>query len=69
MINKIDPRMKNPKRISVVIRQDVLADIQYLAEWQGRSVSNMCAYLLEQAIKENTVVNKPAILSNLSSTA
>ena len=62
MIDAIDPRMKSPKRISVVIRQDVLADIQYLAEWQGRSVSNMCAYLLEQAIKENVGINKSAIL-------
>ena len=62
MIDTIAPRMKSPKRISVVIRQDVLADIQYLAEWQGRSVSNVCAYLLEQAIKENTGINKSAIL-------
>lgn len=62
MLGTINPRMKNPKRISVVIRQDVLADIQSLAEWQGRSVSNMCAYLLEQAIKENAEINKPATL-------
>jgi len=44
--------VKNPKRVSVVLRQDLLEKLQELAEWEGRSLSNMCAHLLEKAYKD-----------------
>ena len=43
--------MKNPIKISVCLRPDLLADLRSKAEYEGRSLSNLCAYLLEQAYK------------------
>ena len=48
----ICPRLKNPKKVSVVLRQDLVDNLQQLAEWEGRSLSNLCAHLLEKAYKE-----------------
>ena len=44
--------VKNPKKISVVLRQDVVQQLQDLAEYEGRSLSNLCAHLLEKAYKQ-----------------
>ena len=44
--------VKNPKKISVVLRQDVVQKLQDLAEFEGRSLSNLCAHLLEKAVKD-----------------
>ncbi len=44
--------VKNPKKISVVLRQDVVQNLQELAEYEGRSLSNLCAHLLEKAYKQ-----------------
>ena len=44
--------VKNPKKISVVLRQDVVQQLQDLAEFEGRSLSNLCAHLLEKAYKD-----------------
>ena len=48
--------VKNPKKISVVLRQDVVQQLQDLAEYEGRSLSNLCAHLLEKAYKQE---NRP----------
>lgn len=48
--------VKNPKKISVVLRQDVVQKLQDLAEYEGRSLSNLCAHLLEKAYKQE---NRP----------
>ena len=45
----LSPRVLNRKRISVVLRQDVLQKLQAVAEWEGRSLSNLCAYWLEKS--------------------
>ena len=52
MTATICPRLKNPKKVSVVLRQDLVEGLQQLAEWEGRSLSNLCAHLLEKAYKE-----------------
>ena len=44
--------VKNPKKISVVLRQDILQDLQNLADFENRSLSNLCAHLLEKAVKD-----------------
>ena len=44
--------VKNPKKISVVLRQDIVQNLQDLAEYEGRSMSNLCAHLLEKAVKD-----------------
>lgn len=44
--------LKNPKKISVVVRPDLLKSLQEMAEQEGRSLSNLCAHLLEKAHKE-----------------
>ena len=44
--------VKNPKKISVVLRQDLIEELQALAEYEGRSLSNMCAFILEQKFKQ-----------------
>lgn len=46
--------VKNPKKISVVLRQDVVQKLQDLAEYEGRSLSNLCAHLLEKAYQQQS---------------
>ena len=46
------PSLKNPKKVSVVLRQDLVEALADLAEYEGRSLSNLCAYLLEKAYKD-----------------
>ena len=48
----LSPRVLNRKRISVVLRQDVLQQLQEIADWEGRSLSNLCAYWLEKSAAE-----------------
>ena len=55
----ICPRLKNPKKVSVVLRQDLVDNLQQLAEWEGRSLSNLCAHLLEKAYKDQDLGGKP----------
>ena len=43
--------VKNPIKISVSLRPDLLADLKEMAEFEGRSLSNLCAFLLEQSYK------------------
>ena len=50
------PSLKNPKKVSVVLRQDLVEALADLAEYEGRSMSNLCAHLLEKAIKQE---NRP----------
>ena len=45
--------VKNPVKISVSLRPDLLADLKERAEFDGRSLSNLCAHLLEKAHKES----------------
>ena len=48
----LSPRVLNRKRISVVLRQDVLQQLQEIADWEGRSLSNLCAYWLEKSASD-----------------
>ena len=58
MGHSICPSLKNPKKISVVLRQDIHGQIQEIADWEGRSVSNLCAYWLERAAAQYQANNK-----------
>lgn len=40
-----------PKRISITLPETVNKDLERFAEQQGRSVSNLAAFLLEYAIR------------------
>jgi len=44
--------VKNPVRINISMRQDLLADLKEMADFEGRSLSNLCAFLLEGAYKD-----------------
>ena len=54
MTASICPRLKNPKKVSVVLRQDLVDNLQQMAEWEGRSLSNLCAHLLEKAYQQQS---------------
>ena len=54
MTATICPRLKNPKKVSVVLRQDLVEGLQQMAEWEGRSLSNLCAHLLEKAYQQQS---------------
>ena len=44
------PRKSRASRISVSLRDGTVERLQQLAQQEGRSLSNLCAHLLEQAI-------------------
>jgi len=44
--------VKNPVKISVSLRPDLLAGLKEKAAFEGRSLSNLCAFLLEGAYKD-----------------
>lgn len=41
---------RKPKRVSVTVSQGVLDRLQQLSDEQGRSTSNLAAYLIETAL-------------------
>lgn len=42
--------LKRPRRLTVTIPQRVMEDLEQRALLQGRSLSNLAAYLLERAL-------------------
>ena len=40
------------KRIQVTVPDRLAADLEKWADYDGRPISNLCAYLLEQAVSE-----------------
>ena len=44
--------VKNPIKVSVSLRPDLLAELKSLSVYQGRSLSNLCAHLLEKSLKD-----------------
>ncbi len=52
MSNRICLSVKNPVRINISIRQDLLADLKEMADFDGRSLSNLCAHILEKSLKD-----------------
>ena len=59
--------VKNPVKISVSLRPDLLADLKEMAEFEGRSLSNLCAFLLEGAYKKNAIKQNPSTSNNATS--
>tara|TARA_R110001592_G_scaffold71021_5_gene217318 strand:+ start:457 stop:648 length:192 start_codon:yes stop_codon:yes gene_type:complete len=47
--------VKNPVKISVSLRPDLLANLKERAIYEGRSLSNLCAFLLEKAYKDSAI--------------
>ena len=41
-----------PKRISITLAMQPYEQLQKRSDWEGRSLSNLAAYLLEQALSE-----------------
>ncbi|MEY3462452.1 MAG: CopG-like 1 or ribbon-helix-helix domain, 5 [Cyanobacteriota bacterium] len=41
-----------PRRISVTVSHAVWLKLRRVSDWQGRSTSNLAAYLLEKATEE-----------------
>lgn len=41
---------RKPKRVSITVSQGVLDRLQHISDEQGRSTSNLAAYLLETAL-------------------
>lgn len=45
-------RQRKPQRLTITIPHHSFARIEVLAGEQGRSLSNLCAYLLERALED-----------------
>lgn len=46
------PRYSNSKRISIVLHPLLFTRLQGRSDQEGRSLSNLCAYLLERALDQ-----------------
>lgn len=42
----------NSKRITIVLHKALFARLQDRSDYEGRSMSNLCAYLLERAMPD-----------------
>ncbi len=42
----------NSKRITIVLHKALFARLQDRSDYEGRSMSNLCAYLLERAMSD-----------------
>jgi hypothetical protein len=53
-----------PRRLSITISDVIFKKINVLADHEGRSTSNLCAYLLEAAVRDipEPAQPKPAAL-------
>lgn len=49
---------RTPKRLSITISDKAFQQISQLSYLEGRSMSNLAAYLLEQALEERTQAPK-----------
>ena len=51
-------RFAHPQRISITLAQHVFDGLQVRSQQQGRSLSNLAAYLLETALNDSTPRNQ-----------
>lgn len=49
----INSRSSNSKRITIVLHPHLFFRLQERSDNEGRSVSNLCAYLLERAMSSS----------------
>lgn len=52
------------KRVQVLLRPQVLAIAQKLADKDGLSLSKTCALLIEQALEQNELLDKSSLTPN-----
>lgn len=52
MNNRIRVLQRQPKRISITLSHNVHDALLTRSEEEGRSVSNLCAFLLEEALRD-----------------
>lgn len=45
-----NPRTSISKRVSIVLHPKLFARLQERCDFEGRSLSNLCAYLLERSL-------------------
>lgn len=53
MNDRIRVMQRQPRRISITLSHNVHEDLLNRSELEGRSVSNLCAYLLEESLKSD----------------
>jgi hypothetical protein len=58
--NRIAILQRAPRRISINVSHDLFRRLQEMADQQGRSTSNLCAYLLERMV-DAKATEKPAV--------
>jgi macrodomain Ter protein organizer (MatP/YcbG family) len=51
---------RQPRRISITLSFHVHEELLKRSEEEGRSMSNLCAFLLEDALRHNNVTLPPA---------
>lgn len=47
----IDAHFRAPKRLSVTLPHATYKQLVQISDWEGRSISNLAAFLLENAMK------------------
>ncbi len=47
-----------PRRLSISVSNELFTRLQDVADQQGRSTSNLCAYLLEKVLLEKVLLEK-----------
>jgi hypothetical protein len=52
-LKRTDLVLKSPKRISITIPHDTYERLLRQSDYEGRSLSNLAAYLLESALESN----------------
>lgn len=50
---------RSPRRLSVTVNAELYGRLQELADLQGRSTSNLCAFLLERATESGVNAYPP----------
>ena len=45
-----------PRRLSISVSNELFTRLQHVADQQGRSTSNLCAYLLEKVLREKDLM-------------
>jgi hypothetical protein len=48
---RLDVLKRAPRRLSVTVSDALFLQLQQMADLQGRSTSNLCAYLLERVVQ------------------
>lgn len=62
-LNRIRLLQRNPRRISVNVSYSLFQKLQALADQQGRSTSNLCAFLLESTVED---MKQPAAVQGVA---